>query len=186
MGGADVGAAIGRPADDDGTVDLATAHIAHAGGVVDHLVPGDIGETPEHEFHDGPHAEHGSADAHADETGFGNRGIHHTLVAPLFPQALGDFVGSIILSDFFAHQDNVFIAGQFFIEGLIDGVAVGDQRHVEKGAEVGKSKVSDGYKTPGRRGRSGTIAENRDLKTENFSSFYASPRSATSSSSSPR
>jgi hypothetical protein len=41
------------------------------------------------------------------------------------------------LSDFFAHQNNVFIAGQFFIEGLIDGVAVGDQRHVKKGAEVG-------------------------------------------------
>jgi hypothetical protein len=53
---------------------------------------------------------------------------------------LGDFVGPIILSDFFAHQDNVFIAGQFFVEGLIDGVAVGDQRHVEKGEEVGNPR----------------------------------------------
>src|SRR5687767_7561256 len=41
---ADTGAAIGRTADNDGAVDFAAAHVAHAGGVVDDLVPCHVGE----------------------------------------------------------------------------------------------------------------------------------------------
>ena len=126
MSRADAGAAIGRAADDDGAVDLTAGHVADHRAVVDDLVPGDGVETPEHELHDRTHAEHAGADAHADETGLADRGVHEALVTPLVPEALGHFVGTVVLGDFLSHHHDHGVAGDFFIEGFTDGVAVGD------------------------------------------------------------
>lgn len=124
MGSADTGAAVCGSADDDGAIDFATGHVADHGGVVDDLVPGDGVETPEHEFHDGANAEHGGADSHSDETGFTDGGIDDTIVAPFVPKAFGDFVGTVVLGNFFTHQDDHGVAGEFLIESFTKGVAV--------------------------------------------------------------
>ena len=118
VGGADVGAAVGGAADDDGAVDEAAAHVADLRGVVDDLVAGDGGEAPEHQLHHRAQAEHGGADAHADEAGFGDRRIDDALVAVFFPEALGDFVGAVVLGDFLADEDDVRVALDFLGEGL--------------------------------------------------------------------
>src|SRR5690606_37157579 len=90
MGGSHVGAAIGGAADDDGTIDQAAAHVADLAGVVDDLVVGHGGKTPEHQFHDRAQSQHGSAHAHANKGGFADGSVHHAFVAVFFPKTLGD------------------------------------------------------------------------------------------------
>ena len=133
VGGADIGAAVGRAADDEGAVDESAGHVAHAAGVVDDLVVGDVGETPEHEFHDGAQSHHGGPHPESDEAGFADRGVDDAFVAEAFPQALGDFVGAVVFGDFLAHEEDVFVALEFFGEGVVEGLAVGDDGHRERG-----------------------------------------------------
>ena len=98
-------------------------------GVVDDLVPGDIGEAPEHELHHGTNAEHRGSNAHADEARFADRRIDDAFVAEALPEAFGDFVGSVVAGDFLAHDDDIFIAEDFLGEGVVQGFAVGDEWH---------------------------------------------------------
>ena len=128
---ADVRAAVRGPADDDGAIDETAAHVADLRGVIDDLIPRDGGEAPEHEFHDGANAEHRGADAHADECGLADGRVHDALAAPFFPEALGDFVCAVVLGDFLAHEDDVFVARHFFVKGLVECVAVFDECHGE-------------------------------------------------------
>ena len=99
-------------------------HVAYTRRVVDELIEGHRMEGPEHQFHDRTHAEHGSADTHADETCFRNRSVNDAFVAPFVPQAFRDLVGTVVLGDFLAHDDDVRVALEFFIESFPDGVAV--------------------------------------------------------------
>jgi hypothetical protein len=69
---------------------------------------------------------HAGTDAHADETGLADGGVHEALVAPFVPKALGDFVSAVVLGDFLPHHHDHGVAGDFFVEGFTDGVAVGD------------------------------------------------------------
>ena len=124
--GAYAGAAVGRATDDNGHVDLATAHVAHHGAIIDDLIPGHGVEAPKHQFHHRTHTEHAGTDSHADEAGLTDRGIHEAFVAPLFPQALRYFVCAVVLGHFFTHDHDHGVAGDFFIKGFTDGVAVGD------------------------------------------------------------
>ena len=126
MGGSHAGAAIRRAADDDRAIAKATGHVADAGGVADKLVKSHGMKRPEHQFHDWAHPEHGSTYAHADKTGFGNGSIDDALVAPFFPKTFGDFVSTVVLGDFFAHQDDLGIAGEFFVEAFTKGFTVGE------------------------------------------------------------
>jgi hypothetical protein len=137
VGGADIGAAVGGAADDDGAGDLAAGHVADVGGVVDDLVEGDRVEGPEHQLHDGADAEHGRADAETDETGLGDGRIDDAFGAILFEHALGDFVGAVKLGDFFAHDDDVGVAFDFFGECGSDGFAVSEDGHRESVARAG-------------------------------------------------
>ena len=41
---------------DEGDLDLAAEHVAHLGGVVQHLVHADAYEVDEHQLGDGPHS----------------------------------------------------------------------------------------------------------------------------------
>ena len=45
-------------------------------------------------------------------------------------QAFGDLVGAVELGDFFAHEDDVFVTGEFLGEGGADGFAVSKNGHV--------------------------------------------------------
>ena len=86
MGRADISAAIGRSADDDRAIDPAAAHVADAAGIIDDLVESHVSEAPEHELHHRTKAEHGGADAHADEAGLADGRIDQPLVAILGPR----------------------------------------------------------------------------------------------------
>ena len=123
---ADAGAAVGRTADDDGAVDLAAGHVAHHRAIVHDLIPGDGVKAPEHQLHHGAHAEHAGADAHADEASLADRGVHETLVPPLFPEPLSHLVGAVVLRHLLAHDHDHRVASDFFVKGFTDGVAVGD------------------------------------------------------------
>ena len=84
-----------------------------------------MAEAPEHQLHHRAQAEHRGADAHADEGGFADRRIDDALVAELFPQALGDLVGAVVLGDFLADEDDVGVALDFLGEGVVQSFAVG-------------------------------------------------------------
>jgi hypothetical protein len=45
------------------------------------------------------------------------------------PEAFGDFIRSIILSDFFSDHDNVLIAKNLFVESGPESFSVGNQCH---------------------------------------------------------
>ena len=126
VGRADTGAAVGRTADDDWATAETAGHVADAGSVADELVKGYRMEGPEHQFHYGTDAEHGGTDTHANESSLGDGCIDHALVAPLFPKAFGDFVGTIVLSDLLAHQDDIWIAGEFLIKAFTEGFTIGE------------------------------------------------------------
>ena len=132
VGGADVGAAVGGAADHDGAVDQAAGHVTDVGRVVEDLVEGDGVEGPEHELHHGTDAEHRSAHAHADEAGFGDGRVDDAVGAEFFEEAFGDLVGSMELGDFLTHEDDVFVAGEFFGKGGADGFAVSKDGHLER------------------------------------------------------
>ena len=51
MGRSDIGATVGRTADDHGDIDKSTRHVANTAGVVDDLIKADIGKAPEHQLH---------------------------------------------------------------------------------------------------------------------------------------
>lgn len=95
-----------RAAEDDRHVELAARHLAELRGVVDDLVERDGGEVPRHELDDGAEPDHGCADSHAREAALRDRRVEHPLRAELFEHAFGDFVGPLVVADFFAHQDH--------------------------------------------------------------------------------
>ena len=111
VGGSDVGAAVGRAADDDRAIDQPAGHVAHVGGVVEDLVERDRVKRPEHQFHHRANTEHGRTDTGADETGFTDGGVDDAFGAEFFEQAFRDLVGPVKLGDLFAHEDDVFVAG---------------------------------------------------------------------------
>ena len=125
MGRANVCAAVCGAADDDRAIDEAAAHVANLTGVVDDLVPGHVGEAPEHKLHHGTNAEHRGSHAHADEPGFTDRGVDHAFVAEALPESFGHFVGAIVTGDFLANDDDIFVAHDFLGEGVVDCFAIG-------------------------------------------------------------
>ncbi len=131
MGRADLQAAAGGTAKNDRNGELAARHVADLRGVVDDLVVGDERKTPGHELDHGPQAVHGRADGQAGETGFADRRVDDPLRAELLQQALADLVGAVVFGDFLAHEHDAVVALHFFGEGLIEGFAVGQGRHID-------------------------------------------------------
>ena len=132
VGGTHAGAAIRGATDDDGTIAQAARHVTDTGGVADQLVEGYGMERPKHQFHHRTYAKHRCAYTHANKASLGNRRIDHPFVTPLFPKSFGYFVSAVVLGYFLAHQDDVWIAGEFLIEAFTEGFTVGkNARHGE-------------------------------------------------------
>ena len=119
-----------RSAKSDRDIELAARHREHVGRVVHHLIERDERKTEGHEFDDRPQPDHGGADAHAGKTIFADRRVDDALRAEAFEQALADFVGAVVFGDFFAHQENVRIALQFFRERFVQRLAISDLAHL--------------------------------------------------------
>ena len=126
---ADVGAAIGRTTDDDGHIHQTAGHVAAEGGVVKELVDCNVAERHKHHLNDWADAEHGCANREARERSLGDRGVDHALVAVFSPEAFGDFVGTVVFGDFFAHDADVFVALELLVECLLNSFAVSDKWH---------------------------------------------------------
>jgi len=123
VGGAElVGDAV-TAAEDDRDLVLAARHVADVGGVVDDLVDADPGEAPGHELDDGSQAHAGSADAQAREGGFGDGRVDDALGPVFFEHSFGDFISAVVLGDFLAHEEDVFVAVHFLGHGVAEGVS---------------------------------------------------------------
>ena len=126
---ADIGAAVGRPANDERDVNRTAGHVAQIGRIVQYLIERDGVKAPEHELDHRTDAEHGGADANADKSGLADRRVNDASWAETIQQALSDLVRSMKLADFFAHHDDVGIALQFFGQSLVESFAIGDEWH---------------------------------------------------------
>jgi len=56
-------------------------------------------------------------------------GVDHALVTVFGPETFGDLVGPIVFGDFFAHDADVFVALDLFVECLLNSFAVSDEWH---------------------------------------------------------
>ena len=66
-------------------------------------------------------------------------GVSTTRLSPHFvPESLGHLVGSVVLGDFLTHDDDVFVAGEFFVHGFTEGFTIGKSAH-DKMGDWGKS-----------------------------------------------
>ena len=81
MRGANIGAAVGWPANDNGQIDQPARHVADAAGVIDDLVVSHKSKTPEHQFNHGAQSQHRGTHTQADECSFRNRRVQHPFIA---------------------------------------------------------------------------------------------------------
>ena len=116
-------------AEDDGDFELSAGHVADVGGVVDDLVEADEGERPAHEFDDRAQAGHGRADAEAGEAGFADRRVDHAARAEFFEHAGRHLVGAVVLRDFLAHEEDVFVAVHLLGHSGTEGFSELDDWH---------------------------------------------------------
>ena len=113
---------------------LPAEHIAHLGGIVQHLVHTNADEIHEHQFGDSPHSGGRRADGGADECRFGKGRIQHPLVAELLNQPDGSaerpapsvnnaqMLAPGAPGDFLPHNDDRFVALHFLPDSLVDGL----------------------------------------------------------------
>ncbi len=95
------------------------------------------GEVPGHELDDRLEAGEGRADAHPGEAIFGDRRIDHARRAELIEQALGHFVGALILADLLAHDEHRRIAAHLLGHGVAQRLAHGHAHHLGAGRDLG-------------------------------------------------
>ena len=137
MGGAELMRGAIRTAKCDRNVELSAGHREHVGRVVHDLIEGDERKTEGHELDDGPQPNHRGADPHARETVFADRRVDDAFGPETFEQTLRNFVGAVIFGHFFTHQENIWIALQFFRERFVQRLPVSDLAHpVAHGTKV--------------------------------------------------
>ena len=129
MGRAELVRRAVRAAEGDRDVELAARHGEHVRRVVHDLVEGDERKAEGHELDDRPQPDHRRADAEAGEAIFADRRVDDALRAETLEQSLADFVGAVVFGDFFAHQEDIRVALDFFGERFVQRLAVGDFSH---------------------------------------------------------
>ena len=105
-----------RSAKRDRDVELAARHGEHVRCVIHDLIKRNEGKTERHELDNRPQPNHGGADAQARKTVLANRGIDDALRSEAIEQALAHFVSAVVLRDFFAHEEDIWIALQFNLD----------------------------------------------------------------------
>ena len=108
---------------------LAARHVEHLGGRIHHLVDREQREVPGHEFDHRAEADHRGTHADAGEAELGDRGVDDAHLAELIEEALRDLIGPVVDADLLTHEEDAVVAGHLLAEGLIEGFAVGDDRH---------------------------------------------------------
>src|ERR671915_403997 len=129
MGGAELVARALRHADHDRHLDLAAEHVADRRRVVDDLVHREQREVDGHDLDHRPQADHGRADAHADDGVLGDRRVAHALLAEVLEEALRDLEGALEDPDVFAHDEDVLVGLHLLAKRLVERLAVAHRGH---------------------------------------------------------
>ena len=112
-----------------GTAVLTTAHLKHLGCVVDDLIARQNSEIPSHKLHNGSKAIHGCSHSDGAESQLADGRIDHPIRPEFLQHSFGGFVGSVVLSDFFAKEEYPVISTHFFAHGLTNGLAILNGAH---------------------------------------------------------
>ena len=118
-----------RAAEHNGAAHLTARHVQRLGGRIDDMVDRLHSEVESHELHDGAKPAKGRTDCDAREAVFGNWRVNDALASELVQQSLTDLVGALILSDFFTHEIDVFVARHFLGHRLAQCLAHGHGLH---------------------------------------------------------
>src|SRR5436190_4866815 len=116
-------------AEGDRYVELTAAHRQHIGRVVHHLIERDKREAKGHELDDRAQTYHGGTDSEPGKSILGDGRVDNSFWTEAFEQPLRDFVGTIVLRHFFAHEENIRIAFQFFRQRFVQSLPISDLAH---------------------------------------------------------
>ena len=106
------------------------------------MINGLHGEVERHELDDRLQPAHRCANTKAGKAIFGDRRVHHALVAELVQQALRHLVGALILRHFLAHHEDGLVGAHLLGHGVAQCLADGllARRPVE-GRHIGRCHV---------------------------------------------
>lgn len=121
----DTGSGTVGASEGDVTLLGSSRHVVGLGTRVDDLVNGLHGEVPGHELTDGLETSEGSTDTDTGETHLGDGGVDDSSLAKLVEQALGDLVGSVVLADFLAHDEDVVVSVHLLSECGVESISDG-------------------------------------------------------------
>src|ERR1043166_7879355 len=118
-----------RAAKRNRNIKLSARHHEHVGRVVDHLIEGDEGKTERHKLDDRPQPDHRRANAQTGETVLANWCVDDALGTETVEQPGADLVSAVVFGHFFAHQEHVWVALQFFSQCFVERLAIRDLSH---------------------------------------------------------
>ena len=98
--------------------------------MVDDLVQGEQREVEGHHLGDGAHAGEGRAHRDAGDGLLRDRRVAHPPLAELGQQPLRDLVRALVRAHLLAEDEHAGVADHLFLEGLVQGLAHGEDGHV--------------------------------------------------------
>src|SRR3989442_1385188 len=121
-----------RSAKNDRDLELPAGHVKHLGGRINNLIRRQNGKIEGHELDNRPQASHRRAYTETGEAKFSDWRIDNSFWSKLREQPARYLVRAVVLRNLFAHQKNVLVASQLFVESLVQGVAHGNNGHLFK------------------------------------------------------
>jgi len=118
--GTDRGANTVDSAENNGAGEVTSGHVVGLGTGVDNMVNSLEGKVPGHEFNHRAEASKTSTNSNSSETSFSNRSVNDTFVTISVPHTLRDLVGSVVLSNLFADEENFLVTLDFVAHGRVD------------------------------------------------------------------
>jgi hypothetical protein len=115
---------IQAPKDDRTSSNLSVAHIALLGAAVDDVVDCLQRKVHRHEFNNGLQPHEGSTAANAGKARLGDGRVHNPASSELLEHALGDLVGSVVLSNFLPHQEYPLVPSHLLAHGLVQRLPI--------------------------------------------------------------
>ena len=119
-----------RPSEHGRNADLSGRHVAHLGRRVHQLVDREKGEVPGHELDHRAEAHHRGTDTDTGKPQLGDGRVHHPHGPELVEQAAAHLVRALVHPDLLAHQEDVGVPLHLLAERLVEGITVGECRHV--------------------------------------------------------
>jgi hypothetical protein len=122
-------AAAERDADHDRQLHVALRPVVHLGKLADDLVGGREDEAVELDLADRAVAAQREPDRGADDAGFGERGIHHPVLAEVLLQPVGDPEHAAEPADVLAHDHGFGVVFQCPAQSLVERLREREPRH---------------------------------------------------------